>query len=136
MSIASKTFEVLTHTPVGGFGVNFHFVRPTRLPSVGGHLAQLIDTLPIGRKHDENEQAQFTMVTRFPEHVITETLSEVPEAPPSFRLSFNIHYQMTKEVAFYFDLTPLLQKAYQEGFVETLERTRRLVQALESVVKE
>ncbi len=56
VSIAEKTFQILYHTPVSVFGLNFMYHRPTKLSKVNNALARLVEGLPLELSASRNEE--------------------------------------------------------------------------------
>jgi hypothetical protein len=135
LDIAGRTFEALMHTPISAFGLNFFFVRQTGLNDVGRRLAELINGLPLGRRPAESDRTQITTTTASPDRQIQETVSAAPEDASFVRVAYNVNHPIRLEGVF-FDLAPLLRRAFDEDFPECRARADLVGESLAVVRKE
>lgn len=139
LEIAGTAFDILQHTPVAAFGLNFHFLRPTGLQEVGKRLAELVNGLPLGRRAAASDSAVIVTTTTLPDRVLQETVSGVPAAAGQVRVSYNVHHPIKApqpDKISFFELTPLLRAAFQEDYPECLGRAEEVAKALAGVQKE
>jgi hypothetical protein len=129
VEISGRVFDTLYHTPVNAFGLNFVFVRSTGLQNAGARLAELVNSLPLGRKTTETDSASITTTAALPEKVISETVSGVPEMANCIRLIYNVHHPIKSEGLF-FALGPLLRAAFEEDYPECKSRAEQISEAL------
>jgi hypothetical protein len=132
LEIACRTFEILTHTPVGAFGINLQFQREAGVPHVGRHLSILVNRLPIGRETTDTDSAQITTTAAIGDAAITEVLGVAQGADNVLQVAFNLHHPIKTEGTQYvqFDLTPLLKKVWDEGYPACKRRADRIAIAL------
>lgn len=129
LEIAGKTFDTLMHTPVSAFGLNFQFVRHTGSEAVGRRLADLVNSLPLGRKGSATDSATIVTTTTLADRTLQETLSEVQDTTGFVRVAYNVHHPIKGKTGL-FALTPLLRAAWQEDYSDCLDRADRVAKAL------
>jgi hypothetical protein len=137
LDIAGRTFDTLEHTPISSFGLNFHFVRPTGLQDVGRRLAELVNTLPLGRKATESDATLIVTTTTLPDRTLQETVLGAPEAAGYVRLLYNVQHPIKPQPqVVIFKLAPLLNAAFQEDYPECRGRADQVAKALAGAQKE
>jgi hypothetical protein len=129
VELAGRTFDILEHTPVRAFGLNFHFVRPTGLPDVGKRLGKLVNSLPLGRRAAEDDSAVVITSTAMPDRVIQETVTVAPGAADCAYIGYNVEHPI-KAAGGLFELTPLLSTAWREDYPECHSRADQIAEAL------
>jgi hypothetical protein len=141
LDFTGRAFDVLKHTPITAFGLNFHFVRPTGLQDVGKRLAELVNALPLRHKPTADDSAAVVTTTTLLDRRRLETISGVAEAPGHVSVAFNVEHPIRflttgKPGLKFFELTPLLRAAFDEDFPECQERAEQVAKALASIHKE
>jgi hypothetical protein len=136
LGIAGQTFDgKLPETPISAFGLNFHFVRPTGLSDVGMRLAELINSLPLGRTGGD-DSAVIAMTKTLPDKVCQETIAGVPEAREYLRVAYGIHHPIMAGAHAHFDLSPRLRAAFQAEYPEYRARVEQIASALRGAKEE
>ena len=134
MAIAGRTFDTLRHTPVSAFGLNFQFVRSTKYDNAAERIAELVNSLPLGRRPSERDSATIVTVTPTEAGHIQETISGMLGAPNCIRITFNIEHRIsikaTKPEEMIFELTPILDSAFNSDHRECVSRADRICEAI------
>ena len=133
LTVASRIFEVLDHTPVSAYGFNFHFHRDTAVQDVGRLLGSAIEKLPLGLNLSGDIAGQLTLVSTERGHKITTNVAQSQLGANVVFVSLNFHYDILRtETPSYFQLSPMLKEhfssdqshsqAYAQTVVEGLVR--------------
>jgi hypothetical protein len=136
--IAAKTFEVLFHTPVSLYGLNFAYHRVTTSPDVKSVLATLIRALPLGLGSEpaEKSSAKINYQSTSMGRVLTTLVEPSVKGEEQLFVAINAEYRTpTPAPGEYkpFDLTPLLNEAFHRDYPEAKRIVAKVVDALNAL---
>jgi hypothetical protein len=136
--IAAKTFEVLFHTPVSLYGLNFAYHRVTTLSEVNSVLATLIRGLPLGLGSEpaEKSAAKINYQTTSTGRVLTTLVEPSVKGGEQVFVAINAEYRTpTPAPGEYkpFDLTPLLNEAFHRDYPDAKRIVANVVNALNAL---
>jgi hypothetical protein len=137
--IAEKTFEILYHTQITAFGLNFTYHRKTPLPEVNTSLATLIEALPVGLKPERAERraAKINYQTTSDGRVLTIAIEPSSKGADLVYVAINAEHRIKPlppgEEYRQFELTPLLRKAFMRDYVDAKQNLARVLDALNAL---
>lgn len=114
-SVAIRLLSVLPHTPLGGFGVNYHYIEPD--PE-----AELLDKFVTAEKINEHYKIlnrNFSSALEMPNGVVLNLSRHVSDT--EVVLDFNYHYQRIDRSAVEAAIQGIIKK-HLDSSLETLEK--------------
>jgi hypothetical protein len=134
LSVASKVFEVLDHTPVSAYGFNFHFHKDTKVENVGQRLGSVIEKLPLGQKLSGDIAGQFLLAATSGQEKKTKSVAQSQLGKSIAFISLNFHYQVVAtQESHHFDLGPLLEKHFWTDEAEAQAFAQSVVEGMPSI---
>ena len=125
--IASKVFDVLTHTPVSSYGFNFHVHKEVNVENPGRSLGNVVRRLPFGLNLSDNMEGELSAVAVSPYHRLTISVANSPLGQSLAWIRFNAHYDVAvRAEPTHFDLASLLTEHFWPDF----ERAQRYNQSV------
>ena len=119
--MASLVFQVLTHTPVTAYGLNFNVHRETTVGNVGALLAQVIDSTRLELMRDSKAERKAKFAYTFSEQgrALSVSIEQSRHAPNMVFVGINAHHPITLPQGIrQFDLTPLLQESMRKDSLD------------------
>jgi hypothetical protein len=129
VAIAAATFDHLPETPVGAYGLNFLFVRGTKLADIGKALAKAVNSLALGLWLEAAATVTFSVRIPTEGRMVQQDVAAVGGQPSHVSVSHNMHYTI-QEGEGRFDLGGRLRELFPKEHGEAQQRTENIVTAL------
>lgn len=130
--------ELLKHTPVRQFGLNFNFKRKTKVSVVGSVLAKELLNTRIGLNPNRPFSAQIKYRRRMDNHVVN--IDVQPQPPPDadyVLVSNNYHFEidnLTSETQY--ALGPLIENFFESSLSDAVQNTRSIIESISAIPAE
>ncbi len=131
LEIASATFGLLEHTPVGAFGFNFNFHRKTVLKNVDKWLGNIACRLSIPLAPPQTTGASFSFKRIIEKGRVTVVVEPSTKHSNSIQIRNNFHYQIILDQIpedGIFDLGKLLYDHFDEDLNTANKELDRILQ--------
>lgn len=130
LATASTVFEVLTHTPIGAFGFNFHAHKDVRVSNAGHILGAALTKLPLGLESPEDVVGEISVVATEKGHKTIVSVAPSPLGTNTVWIRFNSHYDIIAAEGVHFDLKPLLQEHFWVDHARAQQCVQSVVEGL------
>lgn len=130
--ICSKVFEILPHTPVGSFSINFSHHRSTELTDVGQKLANLLRPVLLGVAVPRTRAAASLHYTFYTDNdQLNLTVEASVRAPSMVYVGMSFLHQIRAQG--FFELRPLLERGLEDARTRAKSTLENIVAALNSM---
>ncbi len=122
--VASAVFDILTHTPISAYGLNFNFHRKTSEKDLGSRLAQIIDDTGIGilKGVSGSRSAKLGYTVSTESRALNVSVERSVRGADTIFVGINAHHPIVMPPGVtQFDLTPLLRDSSDDDLRDAEE---------------